>query len=67
MTGLFDTLTRIIAHPHTTVTGHDRQRAAAALLLIVPGEETRTFLDATLSEEDWKCVKVMCDQFSVDL
>ena len=57
MTDLFDTIARIIAHPHTTVTEHDRHRAAAALLTAVPGDRTQEFLDTILSEEDWKRVR----------
>lgn len=29
---LFDNLTRIIAHPHTAITDHDRIRAAKAMM-----------------------------------
>lgn len=32
MDELFNTLTRIIAHPHTAITDHDRIRAAKAIL-----------------------------------
>lgn len=32
MDELFDTLTRIIAHPHTAITDHDRVRAAKAII-----------------------------------
>jgi hypothetical protein len=32
MDELFTTLTRIIAHPHTAITDHDRIRAAKAII-----------------------------------
>lgn len=32
MDELFNTLTRIIAHPHTAITDHDRIRAAKAII-----------------------------------
>ena len=32
MDELFDNLTRIIAHPHTAITDHDRIRAAKAMM-----------------------------------
>lgn len=31
--GLFDRVTKAIAHPHTTITEHDRERAAKIFLL----------------------------------
>lgn len=34
MDELFNDLTRIIAHPHTTITDHDRARAARVLLVV---------------------------------
>jgi hypothetical protein len=34
MDELFDTLTRIVAHPHTAITDHDRIRAARAMLAL---------------------------------
>jgi hypothetical protein len=32
MDELFDNMTRIIAHPHTAITDHDRIRAARAMV-----------------------------------
>lgn len=32
MDELFDNMTRIIAHPHTAITDHDRIRAAKAII-----------------------------------
>jgi hypothetical protein len=34
MDELFDNLTRIIAHPHTSVVDHDRIRAARVMLAV---------------------------------
>lgn len=34
--GLFDRVTKAIAHPHTTITEHDRERAASVFLLFDP-------------------------------
>ena len=33
MEELFEKVTRVIAHPHTTITEHDRERAAKVFLL----------------------------------
>lgn len=33
---LFDKVTRAIAHPHTTITEHDKERAAKVFLLFGP-------------------------------
>jgi hypothetical protein len=40
MDELFDNLTRIIAHPHTAITDHDRIRAAKAIIEVSGGYRT---------------------------
>jgi len=39
MDELFTNLTRIIAHPHTAITDHDRIRAARVMLAVSDYEE----------------------------
>lgn len=47
MDELFDTLTRIIAHPHTAITDHDRIRAAKVMLEIADFHDEHPTDDAS--------------------
>jgi hypothetical protein len=48
MDDLFTDLTRIIAHPHTAITDHDRIRAARVMLLLDQHEENVEFREYAL-------------------
>jgi hypothetical protein len=65
---LLETLEKVIAHPHSTVVKHDRERAARAMLILgnflvgnVQGGEDQfegiaKFLSETLTDEEKKVV-----------
>jgi hypothetical protein len=52
MDELFTNLTRIIAHPHTAITDHDRIRAARVMLAVNEYEENVELLEYALQMLD---------------
>lgn len=49
----------VIAHPHTTLTEHDRHRALELIRYLYPEEEIVEYLYSQMNEEDYKAVKAI--------
>jgi hypothetical protein len=47
----------VIAHPHTTITEHDRHRALEIIRFLYPGEHTIERLYSQMDQDDFKQVK----------
>lgn len=47
----------VIAHPHTTITEHDRHRALALITHLFSDEDVRQHLYSQMNEDDFKQVK----------
>ena len=54
---LFKRIQRIIAHPHDTLTAHDRCRAAMIINLLYDDDDTVEYIYSTLTQEDFKMIK----------
>lgn len=48
-----------IAHPHTTITEHDRHRALEIIRYLFPDEHTVEHLYSQMNEDDFKQVKAI--------
>ena len=46
-----------IAHPHTTITEHDRHRALALITHLFSDEDVRQHVYSQMNEDDFKQVK----------
>jgi hypothetical protein len=46
-----------IAHPHTTITEHDKHRALEIIRFLYPGEHTIEHLYSQMNQDDFKQVK----------
>jgi len=46
-----------IAHPHETITEHDRHRALEIIRFLYPGEHTIEHLYSQMNQDDFKQVK----------
>ena len=53
---LFERIQRIIAHPHDTLTAHDRCRAAMIINLLFEDTDAVEYIYSTLTEEELKLV-----------
>jgi len=48
-----------IAHPHATITEHDKHRALEIIRYTYPDEEIVEYLCSQMNEEDYKAVKAI--------
>jgi len=54
---IFNRLQKVIAHPHVTITDHDKWRAAILLQLLVEDQEFVEYIFSQLTEEDFMQLK----------
>ena len=54
---IFDRVKKVIAHPHVTITDHDKWRAAILLQLLVEDQEFVEYIFSQLTEDDFKEIK----------
>jgi hypothetical protein len=47
----------VIAHPHVTITEHDKHRALEIIRFLYPGEHTIEHLYSQMNQDDFKQVK----------
>ena len=54
---LFENVQKIVAHPHTTLTAHDRCRAAVLMRYIYDDDDTVEYIYSTLTQEEFKLIQ----------
>jgi len=54
---IFNVVSRCIAHPHSTLVPHDKQRALALISFLSKEDEMVDYFYSQMSEDDAKAVK----------
>ena len=51
---------KVIAHPHRTITPHDKQRAAVLIRFLSGDDEMVEYIHSQMNEDDFKQTKQIC-------
>ena len=54
---ILDRVTRIVAHPHTTLTEHDKHRAILLINILSSDYEFCEYINSQMTQDDFKAVK----------
>jgi hypothetical protein len=54
---ILDIATRVVAHPHTALTAHDKHRAIALIKFLSSDYELWGYIASQMTEDDFKAVK----------
>lgn len=62
---IFNLVSRVIAHPHTNITDHDKHRALVLISFLSENEQMVEYLYSLLTKEEHKATKLI-RKFVVD-
>ena len=54
---ILDIATRVVAHPHTALTVHDKHRAIALIRFLSSDDDLCEYIASQMTEDDFKSVK----------
>jgi hypothetical protein len=54
---ILDRVTRIVAHPNTALTEHDKHRAMSLITLLSSDDEECEYIYSQMTQDDFKAVK----------
>lgn len=54
---ILDIATRVVAHPHTALTAHDKHRAIALILFLLSDDALYKYIASQMTEDDFKAVQ----------
>jgi hypothetical protein len=54
---ILDIATRVVAHPHTALTAHDKHRAIDLILFLSSDDELCEYIVSQMTEDDFKAVQ----------
>ena len=58
---ILDIATRVVAHPHTALTAHDKHRAIALIRFLSSDDELYEYIVSQMTDDDFKAVKQISD------
>jgi hypothetical protein len=54
---IFDIATRVVAHPHTALTAHDKHRAFVLIRFLSPDDGLCEYIASQMTEDDFKTIE----------